>query len=373
PTWFDGRLYVGGAPAMSALDATTGDTIWQHDESLGYGDFFPSTYSAPAVNEDVAVFTSKFGIFAYDPIGGQELWKVSSSSRVHRSAAVVDSVVYTAGPGWFVQRLRAYDALNGTLLLEGDQSLYESTSAPVVGPGPGGVGNRVLVAYGGNENPGSPPTNHGRLQSYLPPAVSADWNRYLGDVVCTSLPYKRHITSINSTPAWAGNHVYFGADDGILYCVDPATGAIVWSHDLGVPIRSSPAVAGNMLFVNGSDGTLYAFVSTFIEALDAGGGGAGPALRTRLVGNAPNPFNPFTTIRFDLGPADGQRQPVSLRIYDVGGRLVRVLVNARRESGHHTVVWDGRNDQGREVASAVYFYRLEAGDQTFSRKLVLAR
>jgi hypothetical protein len=71
--------------------------------------------------------------------------------------------------------------------------------------------------------------------------------------------------------------------------------------------------------------------------------------------NTPNPFNAETTIRFDL--PDGSE--VRLIVYDLAGRKVRTLVQNYQEPGRHTVGWDGRDEEGRNVASGVYLYRLE--------------
>ncbi len=76
-----------------------------------------------------------------------------------------------------------------------------------------------------------------------------------------------------------------------------------------------------------------------------------------LSQNVPNPFNPSTTIQFSLPQAG----PVSLSIYDVNGRRVRTLVDGRADVGRHSVIWDGRDALGREVASGVYLYRLTTG------------
>jgi hypothetical protein len=92
--------------------------------------------------------------------------------------------------------------------------------------------------------------------------------------------------------------------------------------------------------------------------------------RTALHQNVPNPFNPVTTIRFDLA----RTGHVSLRIYDVAGRAVRTLVNdTMKAAADHEVVWDGRDDAGTQVSSGVYFYRLEAGTVSDVRKMVLMR
>jgi outer membrane protein assembly factor BamB len=365
PTVHDGMVYAGGAPAMAALDAATGEVVWSDAGSST--DFAPATYSAPAVDGDHVVFANKEGIYTYDRVTGDPVWE-HSGNLVHRSVAIVDGRVYTAGGYFGSQTLKAYDLASGDSLYAGAYTLYESTSAPIVGPVAGGEWCRVVVGHGGGGTAGIP----GRIESYTPPQPSATWTSALGNLITSSAPYKRDIVSVNSTPAWAGDYVYFGADDGILYCVDAESGDVLWSFALGVPIRSSPAIAGNMLFVNGSDGTLYAFVSTFIDVLGASGGGV-PILRTRLVGNRPNPFNPWTAILFDVGPLGAAPQASTLSIYDITGRLVRRLVDDALEPGRHRRRWDGRNDAGSAVASGVYLYELRVGESVFRNKLVLTR
>jgi hypothetical protein len=93
----------------------------------------------------------------------------------------------------------------------------------------------------------------------------------------------------------------------------------------------------------------------------------GPAVLA-LYPNRPNPFSARTVLRFQLD----RERPVRLGIYDVTGRLVRLLVDAPRlDQGTHTVVWDGRDDAGQRVASGVYLYRLDAGGKERTRKLIL--
>jgi hypothetical protein len=85
--------------------------------------------------------------------------------------------------------------------------------------------------------------------------------------------------------------------------------------------------------------------------------------------NTPNPFNPRTTIRFDL-PAAG---PVRLSVYDLTGRLVKVLVEGEIPAGSHEAVWDGRDASGRGMASGNYFARLEAGGRLQTVRMSLVR
>ncbi len=89
----------------------------------------------------------------------------------------------------------------------------------------------------------------------------------------------------------------------------------------------------------------------------------------RLYGNSPNPFNPVTTIRYDL-PREAR---IDMRIYSPSGRLVRRLVSTNERPGTHVRTWDGRNDAGRDVSSGVYLLRLEAGTDRAVQKMMLIR
>ena len=84
---------------------------------------------------------------------------------------------------------------------------------------------------------------------------------------------------------------------------------------------------------------------------------------------APNPFNPTTTLHLHL-PTSG---PVSLTIYNLTGQVIRSLLDESLEAGYHTFAWDGRDQHGYPVASGVYLYRLQAGQQVLVNKMALIR
>ena len=71
----------------------------------------------------------------------------------------------------------------------------------------------------------------------------------------------------------------------------------------------------------------------------------------------PNPFNPQALVQYEL---EGQG-PVSINVYDVAGRLVRTLVNDVKPAGRYSAVWKGRNNNGEEVSSGVYFFKMKGG------------
>ena len=93
------------------------------------------------------------------------------------------------------------------------------------------------------------------------------------------------------------------------------------------------------------------------------------ALAASLGPNRPNPFNPATTIRYSLEKA----VDVKLAIYNVLGQEVRLLVRQFQPAGNYTVEWDGRDAAGRQLSTGVYMYRLQAGTDVVTRKMVLAK
>lgn len=91
-----------------------------------------------------------------------------------------------------------------------------------------------------------------------------------------------------------------------------------------------------------------------------------------LQQNFPNPFNPVTTIRYTIASGHSDER-VRLEIYNLLGQKIRTLVDTPQGAGEFEATWNGTNDQGLEVASGVYVYRLQTGDFLQSRKLILLR
>lgn len=160
----------------------------------------------------------------------------------------------------------------------------------------------------------------------------------------------------NPARAWMTDNLklYFSADTGRTWTQQLSFG--------GRDIAFTDLYHGWML---GDNGTLY-YTAT---------GGQGPAASVTvrspntvagfaLSQNYPNPFNPTTTIRVELPRAS----QVNLSVCDVLGREVCVLINERRDAGVYEVRFDGSN-----LASGVYFYRLTAGDNAASKKMIVVR
>jgi len=149
--------------------------------------------------------------------------------------------------------------------------------------------------------------------------------------------------------------------DYIVVLVDMSSGADYRIPRMGaVTLPHTPTV----------DGVRYQLLvgdEAYIES-HSGSGAAMPE-RFCLYQNHPNPFNPATTIRFDL-PAPAHAR---LDIFNILGQRVATLIDRDMPAGSHAVRWDGRDGNGRAVASGVYFYRLNAGTDVDKRKMILLK
>jgi serine protease AprX len=122
--------------------------------------------------------------------------------------------------------------------------------------------------------------------------------------------------------------------------------------------------------VSNDSGSLLSCAINFLFQDTATGVDGLPIMRTALLPNVPNPFNPRTDLHFEL-KAPGVP---SLTVYDLRGRMVRELLDGSlHPAGHHTAVWDGRHQDGREASTGVYMVRLRAGDVVSDRKVTLTR
>jgi len=97
---------------------------------------------------------------------------------------------------------------------------------------------------------------------------------------------------------------------------------------------------------------------------------APPALGFRLQQNHPNPFNPSTAIAFSTNDA---AKHYTLEIYNLKGQRVSTLHKGQLPAGNHSLIWNGKDSSGQDVASGVYFYRLSDGSKTQSRKMLLMK
>ncbi len=160
---------------------------------------------------------------------------------------------------------------------------------------------------------------------------------------------------------------------------EPIAGYTVYRHDVGAakPVAIVEGVdVGTRSYVDRAvlPGTTYHY--ELVVRTQAGGEFRSQSVTVTtaqvalaLGQNHPNPFNPQTTIPFDI-PAPAR---VRLLVMDAAGRMVRKLVDENVPAGAHNAVWDGRDGGGRSVSSGVYFYVLDVGGERLTRKMVLLK
>lgn len=206
-------------------------------------------------------------------------------------------------------------------------------------------------------------------RTILTPTPGTAVVRYEG--TCVSSRLDRLVHAASNTVAWTANDggaisEAFDADinrasfsDTQIYDVQSGIQTFYAFSEITDDLSSGSGIASNY----GSFSVMF-FPEPVVTAA-----GDDVVAAPRLRGNHPNPFNPSTTIAFDL-PRTG---PVSLTIYDVQGRRIRTLLDGTLSAGAHSRVWDGTDDRGSRAASGVYLYRLQTTEGAEERSMVLAK
>ncbi len=183
----------------------------------------------------------------------------------------------------------------------------------------------------------------------------------------------------NVSIVFAGHNHYYSraAVDGVQHITTGGGGAPLHTPNPSYPYIVAAERAHHFCLIDIRDGFLdFVAISAAGDTLDqfsltdpliAVEGADEP--RVELAQNAPNPFDLSTRIEFSLS----QNDHVKLTVFDLKGRLVRVLLNSPRPPGRHVEQWDGRDKNGRPVPSGVYFYELETGEAERVRKMILIR
>ncbi len=186
--------------------------------------------------------------------------------------------------------------------------------------------------------------------------------------------YVAGYTSSDDFPMYPGT---FGA--AIVVCKLSDEGSeLDWVHS----VDSGSANRGNGIALDSQGdiyftGTVGVPASIYVSKLQGDRVTAiddGPASHAGLLlaANYPNPFNPKTNIAYTI-PEGSDNARVSLGIYDVGGRLLKQMVDGPQSPGSYDITWDGRDEGGQELSAGVYFYRLRWGQVELSKSMVMVK
>jgi hypothetical protein len=276
--------------------------------------------------------------------------------------------------------------------IDGGLSWTLITSSP--GPSPyswnvSGIPSTVLARVRATVTDDGVPALSGSDESNANFTLAIPGNETAGPVVVAGSP------NISPNPIVVPNPVTLSGTVTDLYTGGSNVTQAEWSAG------ASPAPAGTGTAMSGSFGTVQVAVSAvinsnvlptgatslWIRGRDAAGNwGVAAELPVQVNGaatdadlgelaavefavgqNVPNPFASTTRIRFALPEA----RPVSMKIYNIEGRLVRTLAERPYGSGRHELTWDGRDMQGSRVTAGVYFYKFSAGEFKAERKMVV--
>ena len=261
----DGKaVYAGRASGFGAYDLETGEPLWRQG---GGRDWWPNIYSGPSIGTGVVYQGGAF-VRALNPTTGDVLWEKTKTAV--STVAVVPAVVERGEQGdrLYVfnigQTLRCLDGSNGEAIWDAHAGsdagqvdavpLGDETGTPSVGAD--------VVCLGGTEGK----TTNGRV---FPAAMYGFdkatgrmlWTFPVGEALAPTVPYKRDVCTITSSPVIVGEVVYFGASDGWFYALDVHSGQCLWKRWFGLPIASTVAVTGNTVIVATWDGTIYALIA----------------------------------------------------------------------------------------------------------------
>jgi len=316
---------------------------------------------------------------------GETLLYNSDGYRLHTGGDYWEGLVLTQGPGsdydltvhnplsGVKNGFADYMAASGFLAGETDYILFNNNVMPA------GAYDIGVVNFGGDE----PYTVEAVGSTTLPHPVSGTHGPYemllthmlhIYDVYLYQDTYTFRLDNLAGGVDWGmALHVY---DVGLAGRSGAMTGGAAWVNGPGQAEWFTIDIAtagwyGLVVFKTGPmdfdlDGayelTILQGVSDVLDPVNI-------PTATALTGVHPNPFNPQTTINYELAtPA-----VVELDIYDVKGALVRRLVRESMPAGRHTAVWNGQDDAGGRAASGVYLARFRAGNHRDVRKLVMLK
>ncbi|MDD4224085.1 MAG: C25 family cysteine peptidase [Candidatus Cloacimonetes bacterium] len=228
------------------------------------------------------------------------------------------------------------------------------------------------AAYGALESPDIPLGENGRLyfhhwmdaETHSNPIYA--WDGGLVEISVDGGPWLQ-ITPVGGYPY----SIYNNAASPFSANTNVYSGSFDWTQ-AEFDISSFSGLA-RFRFVFGSDGYVggegWYIDDVFVESDFSSADDLVQTLSFELFGNYPNPFNPTTTIRFELPAA----APVRLDVFNLRGQKVRSLVDSELPAGAHSAVWNGQDDRGNPVSSGVYLYRLNNGERDLTRKMMLMK
>jgi len=202
-----------------------------------------------------------------------------------------------------------------------------------------------------------------------------DWSEIAQIAISVSLDYGVTWSEPAYMNAKADDENYYPQLDGMLPCyiypadeieiIDEFHGRIpvFFFNDNSYGSFASPVGAGQ-----NTGGTItYAVLDLDFTWYDSDNNNI--VAHLNLAQNYPNPFNPSTTIGYELK----ETANVELTVFNIKGQKVKTLVDERKQPGYHSIVWDGKDSNNREMNSGIYFYKINTGKYSSAKKMILMK
>jgi outer membrane protein assembly factor BamB len=336
PLIYQDQVFIGvGYPEKKiiALDKKTGQKEWEIKTEQ-------TVYSSPAAQENLLFCGACDGtLYGIDLVERKIKWEFSTGGNIYFSSPGINEEVIYCLPGNFKKSFYALQ-LDGTLKWEfkaGEGEILALVSSPAF--------TREIVYF---------QSGYFKTRLYALSAQTGQliWQKEVG---------RPTGYGVLSTPLITKHYLYLGGGDGFLYVFAREDGEKIAEYDLGAPIVASPVIAEEKLYVATSEGKFFSFLLSKLkiksEILPE---------RTEIEFNFPNPFNPEVWIPFSL--AEKKLSQVKIKIYNLLGQLVREISLKNKKAGFYrgrekAIYWDGRDSQGKELASGVYFYQYEVNGE----------
>ena len=237
----NGIVYAGSGEGLCAIKLEDGTELWRN---RAWRQNHGSTATI-SVGKNVLIASSHWGeLFAHNATDGKLLWRVSKDGIRHRSSsAVMDkSVLYLLSD----KSLFIVEAYTGKILVKKDLPYNVNvSSSPLV--------TEHEVIFG---------TAMDGVIALDRSTLALKWKFGTGNAMMYTSPYVGNPAgNIESSPVAAGNTVFVGGADGVIYALDRQSGSLKWKHRTGAPVLSSLAISGNALFAVDFGGNVYGFAS----------------------------------------------------------------------------------------------------------------
>jgi eukaryotic-like serine/threonine-protein kinase len=342
-----GVVYVGsGDGSLYAVHARTGILLWK----TATGDIIRSS---PCVYQSTVYVGSNDGyIYAFNKSDGSIVWKYNTETngykRVTNSPRVYNGTIYCGSrSGYFY----ALDAVRGSLIWR----YYYSSNYPMIESS--AAFDNGVVYIGSSDLK--------RVFAFDAATGKVKWSCAVPGDTWSSPFYQAGTLYIGL--ATYGN--FTTRNSGALLAIDASKGTIKWRLNCGTTtfiggVVSSPTIQKHMIYYGSLDSLVYA-VDTAYTRIPAGGiQGNETSKIFHLNDNYPNPFNPATTIEYQVSV----KGHMELRIYDILGREVMTLVDGEQKPGNYKVTLDGSR-----LSSGVYFDRLTSSSSCETKTILLIK